>query len=141
MQSDGMKPPAERANYKSVVDALLRISRNEGVTALWQGSYPTILRAMATNFGQLAFFSEAKAQLARHTSLSERNRTFAAAGIAGFFAAFFSLPFDFLKTRLQRGGHTYDGVFDCAAKVVREEGVLRFYRGFGTYVVRIAPHV
>lgn len=140
MQSDGMKPPAERANYRSVVDALTRIAKSEGVFALWQGSYPTIIRAMATNFGQLAFFSESKAQLKKYTSLSDRNRTFAASTIAGFFAAFFSLPFDFLKTRLQRGGGAYKGVVDCAVKVTREEGLLRFYRGFGTYFVRIAPH-
>ena len=33
MQSDGFKPVAERANSKGVGDALMRISRNEGV--LW----------------------------------------------------------------------------------------------------------
>jgi solute carrier family 25 oxoglutarate transporter 11 len=139
MQSDGMKPRAQRANYTSVVDALSRISKAEGVSALWQGSYPTIIRAMATNFGQLAFFSESKDQLAK-TRLSELNRTIAASAIAGFFAAFFSLPFDFLKTRLQRGGGSYTGMLDCAVKVAREEGILRFYRGFGTYIARIAPH-
>lgn len=140
MQSDGMKAPTERANYRSVVDALVRIAKSEGVFALWQGSYPTIIRAMSTNFGQLAFFSESKAQLKKHSSLSDRNITFAASGIAGFFASFFSLPFDFLKTRLQRGGHSYKGVFDCAVKVTKEEGLLRFYRGFWTYFFRIAPH-
>ena len=139
MQSDGMKPRAQRANYSSVVDALSRISKAEGVSALWQGSYPTIIRAMATNFGQLAFFSESKAQLAK-TQLSEMNRIIAASAIAGFFAAFFSLPFDFLKTRLQQGGGLYSGMLDCAVKVARQEGILRFYRGFGTYFARIAPH-
>ena len=139
MQSDGMKPRAQRANYTSVMDALYRISKSEGVSALWQGSNPTIIRAMAINFGQLALFSESKARLAK-TRLSERKRTFAASAIAGFFAAFFSLPFDFLKTRLQRGGGVYSGMLDCAVRVAREEGILRFYLGFGTYFARIAPH-
>lgn len=44
MQADGTKPKAERANYKSVVDALARVGRNEGIFALWSGSYPTIVR-------------------------------------------------------------------------------------------------
>lgn len=146
MQSDGMKPAAERANYRSVVDALVRVSRAEGITGLWSGSYPTIIRAMATNFGQLAFFSQSKSLLKDHTNLSFQNQTFAAATIAGFFAAFFSLPFDFVKTRLQRGGKgpdgkpVYRGMLDCAVKALKEEGPLRFYRGFGTYFVRIAPH-
>lgn len=140
MQSDGMKPAAQRANYTSVGDALYRIAKAEGIAALWQGSNPTIIRAMATNFGQLAFFSESKARLAKSTRLSERNRTFAASVVAGFFAAFFSLPFDLLKTRLQQGGGLYGGMLNCAVKVAKEEGLMRFYRGFGTYFARIAPH-
>lgn len=139
MQSDGMKPRVDRANYRSVFDALIRVARAEGIRGLWSGSYPTIIRAMATNFGQLAFFSESKSQLKQRTALSPQMQTVVASGIAGFFASFFSLPFDFLKTRLQRGGG-YTGMMDCARQVLREEGPLRFYRGFGTYFLRIAPH-
>lgn len=147
MQSDGLKPKDQRANYRSVFDALRRISANEGITALWNGCYPTVIRAMALNFGQLSFFSESKAQLKQHfPDMSESSRIFGASAIAGFFASFFSLPFDFIKTRLQKqtrrpdGTFPYNGLFDCARKVVRDEGWLRFYRGFGTYYVRIAPH-
>ncbi|KAG9251254.1 mitochondrial carrier domain-containing protein [Emericellopsis atlantica] len=146
MQSDGLKPLAERKNYKSVIDALSSIAKNEGVAALWAGAAPTVVRAMALNFGQLAFFSEAKAQLKVHTDLSTRTQTLSASAIAGFFASFFSLPFDFVKTRLQKqqkgpdGKLPYKGMADCFRKVAKQEGVLRFYRGFGTYYVRIAPH-
>jgi len=145
MQSDGLKPIAERKNYKSVFDALASITKSEGVLALWAGAAPTVVRAMALNFGQLAFFSEAKQQL-KDTSLSPRAQTLTASAIAGFFASFFSLPFDFVKTRLQKqqkapdGTFPYKGMADCFKKVAREEGVLRFYRGFSTYYVRIAPH-
>ncbi|KAL8697089.1 MAG: hypothetical protein Q9224_002477 [Gallowayella concinna] len=146
MQSDGLKPLAQRANYTSVVDALSRIAKAEGVTALWAGAYPTIARAMALNFGQLAFFSEAKNQLKSQTQLSAQTQTMTASAVAGFFASFFSLPFDFVKTRLQKqqkapdGSLPYKGMADCFRKVTRDEGILRFYRGFGTYYVRIAPH-
>ncbi|TKA62544.1 putative mitochondrial 2-oxoglutarate/malate carrier protein [Cryomyces minteri] len=145
MQSDGLKAKAARANYTSVVDALTRIAKTEGVTALWSGAYPTVVRAMALNFGQLAFFSEAKTRL-KDTSMSARTQTLTASAIAGFFASFFSLPFDFVKTRLQKqtrapdGSLPYKGMFDCFKKVAKDEGMLRFYRGFSTYYVRIAPH-
>lgn len=145
MQADGTKPTNARANYTSVVDALTRIAKSEGITALWAGSLPTVARAMALNFGQLAFFSEAKSQL-KDTSLTPRLQTLTASAIAGFFASFFSLPFDFVKTRLQKqtpgadGKLPYKGMFDAFAQVARKEGPLRFYRGFATYYVRIAPH-
>jgi len=63
-------------------------------------------------------------------------RTITASAIAGFFASFFSLPFDFVKTRLQKqtrgadGKLPYKGMVDCFAKVTREEGLMRFYRGY-----------
>jgi solute carrier family 25 (mitochondrial oxoglutarate transporter), member 11 len=145
MQSDGLRPIAERANYTSVINALSRITASEGIFSLWSGTAPTVARAMALNFGQLAFFSEAKSQL-KNTSLPDSAKTFTASAIAGFFASFFSLPFDFVKTRLQRqtklpdGSLPYKSSIDCAIKVARQEGLLRFYRGFGTYYVRIAPH-
>lgn len=66
--------------------------------------------------------------------------------VSGFFASFFSLPFDFVKTRLQKqkkgpdGQLPYKGVVDCAAKIFKNEGGGAFYRGFWTYYVRIAPH-
>ena len=145
MQSDGLKPLAQRANYRGVGDALMRIAKTEGVSRLWAGVSPTVARAMALNFGQLAFFSEAKSRL-KDTSLGPRSQTLAASAVAGFFASFFSLPFDFVKTRLQKqskgpeGKMPYKGMMDCFGKVMREEGAMRFYRGFGTYYVRIAPH-
>lgn len=146
MQSDGLKPVAERKNYKSVIDALSAIAKTEGIGALWAGAAPTVVRAMALNFGQLAFFSETKAQLKKHTEWSIKTQTLTASAVAGFFASFFSLPFDFVKTRLQKqqkgpdGKLPYRGMLDCFSKVAKQEGLGRFYRGFGTYYVRIAPH-
>ncbi|KAI0022833.1 mitochondrial carrier domain-containing protein [Xylariomycetidae sp. FL0641] len=146
MQSDGLKPAAERQKYKGVADAMRHIVRREGVAALWAGAAPTVVRAMALNLGQLACFSEAKAQLRAHTAWSGTRQTLTASAIAGFFASFLSLPFDFVKTRLQKqqpgpdGKLPYKSMSDCFAKVARQEGLLRFYRGFGTYYVRIAPH-
>ncbi|KAI5778120.1 mitochondrial carrier domain-containing protein [Geopyxis carbonaria] len=151
MQSDGMRPLAERKNYTSVLNALSRISKSEGVLALWNGCIPTVARAMALNFGQLAFYSETKAQMSKYGLLEgwrgqEAGRNLAASAVAGFFASFFSLPFDFVKTRLQKqtkgpdGKLPYRGTLHCALRVAKEEGLMRFYRGFGTYYVRIAPH-
>ncbi|KXS94558.1 hypothetical protein AC579_4474 [Pseudocercospora musae] len=131
LQSDGMKPKAERAKYKSVVDALVRIARNEGVILSY--NHP----GYVDELWSIGFLLGIEG-VAEETNIAFGSK--GASAVAGFFASFFSLPFDFLKTRLQRGGSAYEGVFDCAVKVAKTEGLLRFYRGFGTYFVRIAPH-
>jgi solute carrier family 25 oxoglutarate transporter 11 len=75
-----------------------------------------------------------------------KKANFSASAVAGFFAAFLSLPADFTKTRLQRmqplpsGEMPYKSFLDCGAKVLRNEGPLAFYSGFPTYYFRIAPH-
>lgn len=64
------------------------------------------------------------------------------AAIAGFFASACSLPFDFIKTRLQKmtpnpdGSMPYKGPIDCAAQTLRNEGPLKFYTGFPTFCLR-----
>lgn len=57
------------------------------------------------------------------------------ATIAGFVASAFSLPFDFVKTRIQKmekgpdGKYPYKGPLDCAVKTFTQEGPLKFYTG------------
>lgn len=60
MTSDGHLPLAERRNYKNVFDAMIRISREEGILTLWRGAVPTMGRAMVVNAAQLASYSQAK---------------------------------------------------------------------------------
>ena len=50
----------QRRNYRNVFDALVRIFREEGVTALWRGAVPTIQRAMVVTGTQLSSYSQAK---------------------------------------------------------------------------------
>ncbi|KAL2203565.1 mitochondrial carrier [Sarocladium strictum] len=146
MQADGLKPIGQRNNYKSVFDAVSSIVRAEGITALWAGAMPTVARAMSLNLGQLAIFSEAKSQLKAHTNWSITTQTLTASAAAGFGASLIGIPFDFVKTRLQRqqpgpdGKLPYASMLDCFRKVSQEEGWTRFYRGFGTFYLRIAPH-
>lgn len=58
-----------------------------------------------------------------------------------------SLPFDNVKTKLQKqtrlpdGTFPYKGFIDCAVKTASNEGIPRFWAGLPTFIVRITPHV
>ena len=62
-----------------------------------------------------------------------------AAGAGGFFAAWLSLPFDLLKSRLQDAAKGAS-LAKTAADVLSKEGPLAFWTGFGAYYMRCAPH-
>merc|ERR1711860_61607 len=123
-----------------------KIVAADGVGGLMAGAGPTATRAMALNFGMLAFNASAKDALGR-VGVTGQAQVFGASAIAGFFASFFSLPFDFVKTMMQKqkpdpvtGEVPYKSSIDCAMKIMAEGGPLRFYAGFPTFYVRIAPH-
>lgn len=148
MQADSMAPEAQRRNYKGVGHALTSIARDEGAAGLFKGALPTATRAMALNFGMLGFNSLAKDWLAQAgVEKGSTVQTFGASAIAGFFAAFFSLPFDYVKTQVQKakpdpvtGKMPFSGPIDCAMQQVKIGGITRLWTGFPTYYVRIAPH-
>jgi len=148
MQADSMLPEAQRRNYGGVVGALTSIARDEGAMGLFKGSLPTATRAMALNFGMLGFNTLAKDWLAQAgVEKGSAVQVMGASAIAGFFASFFSLPFDYVKTQVQKakpdpitGELPFKGPIDCAMQQVKIGGITRLWSGFPTYYVRIAPH-
>ncbi|CAE7260357.1 DTC [Symbiodinium natans] len=146
MQADNLLPEAQRRNYKHVLDAFTTIVKQEGAQGLLQGAPATACRAMALNFGMLAFNSKAKDQLAAMGFEKGGNvQVFGAALAGGFFGSVFSLPFDFVKTQLQKmkpdpatGEMPFKGPADCAWKTLRASP-LRFYSGFPVYFARTGP--
>lgn len=145
MQADSMKPAASRRGYKNVFDALMRIAREEGPTKLYSGLAPNILRGMSINVGMMACYDQAKEFFAGNVFFDADHHQpsietqLAASCIAGFTASAFSLPFDLLKSRMQ-DGLRYTGILDCLMQVIRKEGPLALWTGFGAYYMRTAPH-
>lgn len=74
---------------------------------LWRGLAPNILRGMTMNAGMMASYDQSKEMVieyitkdadASQPSLATR---LLSACVAGFNCAFFSIPFDMIKSRLQ----------------------------------------
>lgn len=57
-----------------------------------------------------------------------------------------SLPFDNVKTKLQKqsklpdGTYPYSGFFNCIVKTAANEGITGFWAGLPTYYFRVGPH-
>jgi solute carrier family 25 oxoglutarate transporter 11 len=149
MQADTTLPVEQRRNYKWVGDALVRMAREEGLKGFFAGGTPTICRGLAINVGMFTTrdkFKQFNQNVLGMQPDGAPNRFFSGF-LSGWVAATATLPFDFIKTRLQKqkpdanGKLQYNGVLDCAQKVLRSEGPMAFYAGYGTFVVRICPHI
>lgn len=124
MQADSMKPVEQRRNYTHVFNALGRIAKEEGFAKLYSGLAPNVLRGMAMNVGMMSCYDQAKEFVAAAINDPNPNQPLMATRlgaslIAGFTAAFFSLPFDLIKSRLQDGAK-YKGVTDCAVQILNK---------------------
>lgn len=148
MQSDATLPMEKRRNYKNVFDAFRRIVAEEGVLSCWKGCSPTVVRAMSLNLGMLVSYDESKERLEKLLGKQHANSIWVLSSIiSGTIAATMSLPFDNVKTKMQKMTRNADGTFpyksllDCAVKTAKNESILGFWAGLPTYIVRIAPHV
>ncbi|XP_042507249.1 mitochondrial uncoupling protein 5-like [Macadamia integrifolia] len=146
MQADGRLPVAQRRNYKSVVDAIGQMTKQEGVTSLWRGSSLTVNRAMIVTASQLATYDQVKETIIGNDVMKDGLGTHVTSSFAaGFVAAVASNPVDVIKTRVMNmkveGGAEppYAGAMDCALKTVRAEGPMALYKGFIPTVSRQGP--
>lgn len=146
LQADNTLPKELKRNYTGVFNAINRIVKEEGILSLWKGSVPTIARAMSLNLGMLSTYDQSKEML--HKYLGEGMRTnLTASAISGFFAVTLSLPFDFIKTCLQKmkkdpvtNKMPYKNMLDCACQMYKRGGISIFFSSYSTYYIRIAPH-
>lgn len=143
MQADGKLPPEQRRNYKNAADAIIRVSKEEGVLALWTGVRATVNRAVIVTVGQIAAYDQCKQMLLTTDYFSDTIGThFTASFMAAFISSAISHPVDLAKTRLMNMKHgEYKGTLDCLRKTASGEGMLALYKGFTATYVRQCPYV
>jgi len=143
---DGKLPPAARRNYSNAIQAIYKIGASEGVTTLWRGCTPTVLRAMVVNAAQLATYSQSKQMLIESGWFKDNILChFAGSMISGFVTTAVSMPVDIAKTRIQNmqvidGKPEYRNAFDVWSRVINKEGIFALWKGFTPSYLRIGPH-
>lgn len=126
---------------------MIRIVREEGPLGLWKGASPTVVRAMVLNLGMLAPYDYCKDIFKKLGLKSERGRNLAASAVSGFLASYMSLPFDYMKTKMQKmkpnpdGTMPYKSMPDALVKTIKNEGFFGLWKGFPIFYARIAPPV
>jgi len=149
MSNDSTLPPAERRNYKNVLDTATRITKEEGIGAFWRGSTPFVTRAMFVGVFQVATLDQFK-DIYAHYLNQEKNsisNVGCAAMTAGFIYSLATMPLEACKNRMasqkkdpSTGILPYRGVVQTLKKVSVDEGFLALYNGFFPYYLRCGGH-
>lgn len=148
MQADNTLPADQRRNYRGVGDAFTRMLKEEGLTSFWKGYLISLLRAVSMTSVMLTTNDEVKELVNKFRGIKKSDTTtnLLSAAVSGIACSFCSLPFDNVKTKLQKmkpaadGSMPYNGVVDCFRKTFRREGLSGFWSGYSAFYMRVAPH-
>lgn len=129
----------ESRQFQGLVDFLRTIYRKDGFRGVYRG-FPASLHGMVVHrsvyFGG---FDTAKEYLAQDTYLSFWKRWMIAQGVTTS-AGLISYPLDTVRRRMMMQAglekHMYNSTLDCWRKVYRDEGVMAFYKGAVTNMLR-----
>ena len=129
-----------------IPQSAIQIVRELGFLGLYKGAGACLMRDVpfsAIYFPAYASFKETLRQRSEEKSgqvskgVTATNLLIAGAA-AGVPAAFLTTPADVIKTRLQvsarKGEMTYNGITDCATKILKHEGVSAFFKGSGKFL-------
>lgn len=135
-------PVGTQHHYRNAWDGARSIYKTEGVTGLYRGIGPAMVR---TGFGssvQLPTYFFAKRRLVRHLEMGEGPALHLASSAAsGFVVCVVMHPPDTVMSRMyNQSGNLYSGAFDCLYRTVKTEGLLAVYKGFFAHLARILPH-
>jgi solute carrier family 25 (mitochondrial folate transporter), member 32 len=152
-------------HYRSVMDCVVRILREEGPRTFYSGLLPSLIGVshVVVQFPALEYLKHALAPpdwpltpsraTGTETAISHptplplpMHSLILAIMISKALASGATYPHEVLRTRLQnqRGGTSaqgakYKGLWDAFRTVIREEGARGLYGGFGVNLVRTVP--
>ena len=146
MSNDASLPEAQRRNYSSVVEAAVRIVREEGLSAFYRGSQPFVMRAMLVGGTQVATYDQFKTYF-KSLGITGLLNQFAASMSAGLIYSVITMPFETAKNRMafqkadpDTGKLRYVGTAQTISTIARSEGALSLWSGFLPYYGRCGGH-
>ncbi|XP_050072098.1 probable mitochondrial glutathione transporter SLC25A40 [Anopheles maculipalpis] len=150
------KMQSEKLSYREVGQAFRSMLRVQGVFGLWKGFFPTILRDVPFSGIYWTTYESIK----KRFNVSQPTFAFSFAGgaVSGGVAAFFTVPFDVVKTHQQiafgeqflyaqngeKGGpgkksYKAIGTFETMGRIFQMNGIRGLFAGLTPRLVKVAP--
>lgn len=130
--------------YKGMMDAFVRIPKEQGYISFWRGNWANVIRYFPTQALNFAFKDQYKRIFLSNVNQDTQFFRFflgnvLAGGAAGVTSLVFVYPLDFARTRLgvdvgKGATREFNGLWDCMRKMTAADGPKGLYRGFNVSV-------
>uniref|UniRef100_A0A8B9JYQ6 Solute carrier family 25 member 24 n=1 Tax=Astyanax mexicanus TaxID=7994 RepID=A0A8B9JYQ6_ASTMX len=129
-----MQVHSSKSNKISLVSGFKQMIKEGGVASLWRGNGVNVIKIAPETAIKFMAYEQVRGKIQTH----ER---FMAGSLAGATAQTAIYPMEVMKTRLTlRKTGQYSGMFDCAKKILKKEGVKAFYKGYVPNILGIIPY-
>ncbi|KAL7729107.1 hypothetical protein ACLKA6_019928 [Drosophila palustris] len=143
--SKNMKP-----QFTSTLDALLKISRHEGISALWSGLGPTLVSALPSTVVYFVAYEQFKARYIAiykdHFAApdsSQKELPLVVPMLSGvtarIFAVTFVSPIELVRTKMQSKRLSYAQMMGFVRNVIALQGITGLWRGLPPTILRDVP--
>jgi len=147
LSNDSSLPLDKRRNYKGVINAFVRILKEEGPKTFFSGAGPFMNRAMVVGAVQVGTYDQFR-NMYRSWGVTNTNlNVFYAAMTSGFIYAVMTMPLETAKNRMafQKPDPItkilpYRATIQTIKSVAMKEGVLKLWAGFPPYYLRCGGH-
>ncbi|XP_003975679.2 calcium-binding mitochondrial carrier protein SCaMC-1-like [Takifugu rubripes] len=136
-----MQVHSSKSNRISLVGGFRQMIVEGGLGSLWRGNGINVLKIAPETAIKFMAYEQYKKLLSSKGEKIQTHQRFLAGSLAGATAQTAIYPMEVLKTRLTlRKTGQYSGMFDCAKKILKNEGVKAFYKGYVPNLVGIIPY-
>lgn len=145
-----LQDKSSASRYTGLVDCLVKVVRQEGPLALYNGFEATLWRHIVWNAGYFGCIFQVRAQLPSpaRSSNPRRQKTIndlTAGFVGGIVGTTFNTPLDVVKSRIQSVAKVsgvrpkYEWAWPSLGIVAREEGFRALYKGYVAKILRFGP--
>ncbi|XP_053549760.1 calcium-binding mitochondrial carrier protein SCaMC-1 [Bombina bombina] len=125
----------------NMLAGLKQMVKEGGIRSLWRGNGVNVIKIAPETAMKFWAYEQYKKMFTSESGKLGTAERFIAGSLAGATAQTSIYPMEVLKTRLAVGKTgQYDGMFDCAKKILKKEGVRAFYKGYIPNILGIIPY-
>ncbi|XP_066999229.1 mitochondrial glutathione transporter SLC25A40 isoform X2 [Anabrus simplex] len=137
MPIKGMNNPA---HFNGTVDAFVKISRTEGITALWSGLSPTLVLAVPATVVYFVSYEQLRLLIKDYyNGVSPVWAPLVAGSTARAWAVTLVSPLELIRTKMQSKKVSYEEILQAIRNMLHHQGVGGLWRGLGSTLLRDVP--
>ncbi|XP_042854025.1 calcium-binding mitochondrial carrier protein SCaMC-1 isoform X2 [Panthera tigris] len=136
-----MQVHGSKSGKMNIYNGFRQMVKEGGIRSLWRGNGTNVLKIAPETAVKFWSYEQYKKLLTVEGQKIGIFDRFISGSLAGATAQTIIYPMEVIKTRLAVGKTgQYYGIFDCAKKILKHEGVGAFYKGYIPNLLGIVPY-